>query len=70
MTRSTFPPPGSLWEFAASLEPPTWEEVPVEVRYSNAGLLKERWYRNTETGEVWRLVEPDYPFQGVWERVG
>jgi hypothetical protein len=51
-------------------EPPEWEEVAVEVPWNiHVAGLTERWYRNTATGEVWRLVEPDGPFRGEWERV-
>lgn len=53
-----------------STQPPAWEEVAVEVPWNiHVGGLNERWYRNTSTGEVWRLVDPDGPFRGVWERV-
>jgi hypothetical protein len=49
---------------------PAWEEVAVEVPWNiHVGGLTERWYRNLATGEAWRLVAPDGPFRGVWERV-
>jgi hypothetical protein len=43
------------------------EPVPIENPYS-AGVFYEEWYR-TSSGEVWRLVPPDFPFKGVFERV-
>src|SRR3954471_7136319 len=58
------------WEFRAhrdSLRPPDWEEVPVEDPVEVGGL-DEHWYREVRTGEVWRLVTPDAPFRGTWER--
>lgn len=68
MTDDGFGTPQAFLRHKESLKPPTWEEVPVEVPLSDVGFV-ERWYRNTSTGEVWRLVEPDYPFLGVWERM-
>ena len=44
------------------------KEVPVVSRYAGAGVLDEHWYRSA-AGEVWRLVAPDFPFAGVFERV-
>lgn len=43
-------------------------EVPVSEPYSGSPLFDERWYRST-SGTVWRVVEPDPPFRGVFERV-
>jgi hypothetical protein len=31
--------------------------------------LEERWYRCKESGEIWRLITPDFPFRGLWEPV-
>ncbi len=33
--------------------------------YPNNG----RWFLDLETKEVWRLIEPDFPFKGTWEPV-
>ncbi len=43
-----------------------FEEVPVGQPYSNVGHT-EGWYRHLPTQKVYRLVEPDGPFQGLWE---
>ena len=40
----------------------------VITPYANVGL-PEKWYRCTRCGTVWRLVEPDPPFKGLWKRV-
>lgn len=45
-----------------------FSQVPVEAPYSNVGLL-ESWYRCDQCQSIWRLVEPDPPFKGLWERV-
>ncbi|PXW48286.1 hypothetical protein [Dickeya zeae] len=41
----------------------------MEINVSNyyAGInFKERWFKFNETGEIWRLVYPDGPFNGYW----
>jgi hypothetical protein len=43
-------------------------QVPVQIPYSNVGLV-ETWYRCNTCQNIWRLVEPDPPFKGLWERV-
>ncbi|GAB7128843.1 hypothetical protein JCM19000A_33510 [Silvimonas sp. JCM 19000] len=43
-------------------------QVPVKAPYSNVGLL-ERWYQCSKCQCIWRLVEPDPPFAGLWEQV-
>lgn len=44
-------------------------EVPVDPEYGAGQIFGGRWFRHNESGEVWRLVEPDFPFRGLWERV-
>lgn len=29
----------------------------------------ERWFKEKETGIIYRLIPPDYPFCGVWENI-
>jgi len=29
----------------------------------------ERWFLHQETGEIWRLVPPDFPFRGYWKKL-
>ena len=45
-----------------------FEPCPVGSLYSNVGLI-ETWHRCKQCQSVWRLVEPDPPFAGVWEAV-
>lgn len=55
--------------FAVSLREGTlFAEVPVEKPHSNVGLV-EKWFKCAKCNSLWRLVEPDPPFAGVWERV-
>jgi hypothetical protein len=46
------------------------EEVPPDPNYGAGKLFGGRWFRDTSTGMIWRLVPPDFPFKGVWEKVG
>ena len=43
-------------------------EVPVVAPYWGT-TLRERWHRHVASEEVWRLVSPDFPFRGIFERV-
>jgi len=42
--------------------------VPVKEHYGNA-TFDERWVERLDNGEIWRLVDPDYPFRGAFEVV-
>ncbi|WP_040598250.1 hypothetical protein [Patulibacter medicamentivorans] len=44
------------------------KEVPVERHYSGIAEFAERWFEEP-SGQVWRLVGPDAPFQGVFIKV-
>jgi hypothetical protein len=37
--------------------------------YQSAIVFGGRWFEDVESGQIWRLVPPDFPFRGVWERV-
>ena len=45
------------------------EELPVTSSYVGATAFTEKWFRHVASGSVWRLVWPDGPFTGVFERV-
>lgn len=68
-----FRSPGEFDRFAAWLaglvERRDLETVAVRSRYAGLHGPTERWYRRPSSGEVWRLVEPDVPFLGVFERI-
>jgi len=44
-------------------------EVPVDQEYGRGEIYGGRWFRDVESGAVWRLVPPDPPFRGLWEPV-
>jgi hypothetical protein len=37
--------------------------------YKKGEIHGGRWFEDLETKEVWRLVAPDFPFKGLWEKV-
>ena len=43
------------------------EEVQVKEYYSG---FEEHWYKCKDCQQVWRLVHPDFPFKGMWQKVG
>jgi hypothetical protein len=45
-----------------------YTEIKVESPYLSVGLV-EQWYRCRNCEAVWRLVEPDPPFKGLWRQV-
>jgi hypothetical protein len=45
------------------------EERRVKRPYSGLETLDERWYCCRATGETWRLVAPDPPFPGIFDKV-
>lgn len=44
-------------------------EIYPDPNYGKGEIYGGRWFKNLETGEVWRLVAPDIPFKGLWEPV-
>jgi hypothetical protein len=45
------------------------EERRVGKPYSGLETLDEHWYRCRASGETWRLIAPDPPFPGIFEKV-
>ena len=45
------------------------KELPAEPLYGKGMIYGGRWFRDVETGAVWRLVAPDPPSRGLWEPV-
>jgi len=45
------------------------EQRRVGKPYSGLQTLDEHWYRCRATGQIWRLIAPDPPFPGIFERV-
>jgi hypothetical protein len=48
------------------------EEIePIEYYHGKSpyGLNKDRWFRDCSSEDVWRLVPPDFPFKGFFDKV-
>lgn len=45
-------------------------EMAVDPACGVEGIYGGRWFRENATRRTWRLVEPDFPFRGIWEPVG
>ncbi|VVH56528.1 hypothetical protein [bacterium endosymbiont of Bathymodiolus sp. 5 South] len=44
-------------------------EIEVCQNYKKNEIYGGRWFKDLEAKEIWRLVEPDFPFRGHWEKV-
>lgn len=68
-----FQSPGEYRRFVVYLEKVVGEghvvEVPGDPNYGPGKLFGGQWFKDLESGEVWRLIPPDPPFLGLWERV-
>ena len=44
-------------------------QLPVEPGLGWGTAFKERWFKCGASTEVWRLVAPDPPFPGVFDKI-
>jgi len=45
------------------------EEIEIDSNYEFGEIYGGRWFKYLDTGEIWRLIVPDFPFRGLWEPV-
>jgi hypothetical protein len=45
------------------------QEIAADPAYAKGELVGGRWFREIKSGKVWRLIDPDPPFRGLWEMV-
>ena len=68
-----FASPGEYEKFCAHIEGQVTSGVAREriadPNYEKGKIFGGRWFEDIKTKEVWRLVPPDFPFRGLWERV-
>jgi hypothetical protein len=68
-----FESPGEYARFVRYVERQVDEdhvrEEAVDPDYGAGMIFGGRWFRDLESGELWRLVPPDPPFRGCWEPV-
>jgi hypothetical protein len=41
-------------------------EVTVTNHYAG---FPEKWFQCTQCNQIWRLVYPDFPFKGLWDKI-
>jgi hypothetical protein len=44
-------------------------ERAVDLSYERGMISGGRWFEDAETKEIWRLIPPDFPFRGLFEKV-
>ena len=44
-------------------------ERTADPDYGKGMIFGGRWFEDRNTKEIWRLVPPDFPFRGLWEKV-
>lgn len=70
---SGFDSPMKYRQFAQTLDEclraGTAAEVGVDPSYVAGDIIGGRWFKDTATGRIWRLVGPAEPFQGIWKQV-
>lgn len=63
---------GEFMRFTAFLEEHVTtgelQEIPADPDYHAGEIYGGRWFRVTHDGSVWRLIPPDPPFAGLFER--
>ncbi|UBB26614.1 hypothetical protein LAG73_05915 [Pseudoxanthomonas japonensis] len=45
------------------------EEISCDPNYGSGEVFGGRWFKEVATGKTWRLIEPDFPFRGLWEPI-
>lgn len=45
-------------------------EIEPDPEYGYGEVYGGRWFKNNYSEKVWRLIEPDFSFKGLWEPVG
>ena len=68
-----FSSPGEFTHFVTYIEHQVTEGIAEEIKpndtYGKGEIYGGRWFRDIDSGKIWRLVEPDFPFKGLWEQV-
>ena len=44
-------------------------EISPDMTYGDGLRVGGRWFVEERTRKTWRLLEPDYPFRGLFEEV-
>ena len=44
-------------------------KVDADSNYEKGLIYGGDWYKCATCNETWRIVRPDFPFRGLWEKV-
>jgi hypothetical protein len=68
-----FKTPGEFDRFkiylAEQLSKDTIKKTITDQSYKKGMIFGGEWFICNTCNEIWRLVPPDYPFRGLWEKV-
>jgi hypothetical protein len=68
-----FNSPGAYRRFCTSIERQVASgdalERTADPNYGRGMISGGRWFEDRGTKQIWRLVPPDFPFRGLWEKV-
>ena len=68
-----FASPGEYSRFVKQIEEQVKygkaREIDADPRYGYGEIYGGRWFVDNKSGEIWRLVPPDFPFRGLWEPI-
>jgi hypothetical protein len=68
-----FSSPGEYERFCTYIEKQvaagTARECIVDPGFERDRIKGGRWFEYLDTKAIWRLVPPDFPFKGLWERI-
>jgi hypothetical protein len=67
-----FVSPGEFQRFCAWIENQVQSELAVEVEVNQNQLYfgnEQKWFKCKSSGEIWRLVAPEFPFRGLWAAI-
>lgn len=68
-----FASPGELFRFqqflANGIAAGELREIAPDSKYHSGEISGGRWFALIKDNSVWRLIEPDPPFTGMFERV-
>jgi hypothetical protein len=71
-SRTDFNSPGEHKRFCDYIEKQVLSGCAIErvadPGYEKGLLSGGRWFEDRDTKEIWRLVPPDFPLRGPWEK--
>jgi hypothetical protein len=44
-------------------------KVEADSNYEKGLIYGGEWFKCTTCNETWRMIPPDFPFRGLWEKI-